>query len=74
MVGSMTAPAFHPFPNSFGDRSPAAFIDDDRLSVLMIVAPVAHVYMAFFYSMPSDESAYLSELCIQGVSVIGIAQ
>ena len=66
--------AFYPFPNLLGDRSPAAFIDNDRLNALMIIAPLAHVHRAFFYCMRDDESAYLSELCMQGVSVIGIAQ
>jgi hypothetical protein len=40
----------------------------------MIIAPLAHVHRTFFYCMPSDESAHLSELFIQDVSVIGIAQ
>ncbi len=66
--------AFHPFPNSIGSRCPAAFIDDDRFGPPMILARVAHVHMAFLYCMPCDESAHLSELYIQGVSVVGVAQ
>ena len=66
--------AFHPFPHSFGDRCQAAFINDDRLRALMIINPVAQVYRAFFYCMRSDQPAPMSQLRIQGVSVIGIAQ
>jgi hypothetical protein len=66
--------AFHPFPNSLGDRSPAAFIDDDRLGALMIITQLAHVHRAFFYGMDCDESSPWGELRIQGMSILGITQ
>ncbi len=40
----------------------------------MIIAPVSHAYMSFFYCVRGDESTHLSQFRIQGVSVIGIAQ
>ena len=54
MVGSMAARRFIHFQTRLGDRSPTAFIDDDRLGPLVIIAPVAHVHMAFFCCMRGD--------------------